>query len=221
VSVLGRLQGIYIAMEVDAQPLHQLAASDDFRRLRRDAAGPEVLAKLGSAVANANGEIADVAVDDETAMARDAFRRFAQEVVAPMAEKIHRHDLTVPESLLQPMREMGVFGLSIPEEYSGNSPTGHENTPMIAVTEALSEASLAAAGASRGRRFWPGPLAGGTEDKRPIGCRSSRPAIRCARSPLPNGLWLRRRGLSREPHGRRLAAQRRQTWCTFAGKAGC
>ena len=68
-------------------------------------------------------------------------------VVAPMAEKIHRLDLTVPESLLKPMREMGVFGLSIPAEYGGSSPAGHENTPMmIAVTETLSEASLAAAG---------------------------------------------------------------------------
>ena len=114
VSVLGRLQGIYIAMDLDAQPLHRLAAGDDLLRLRRDAAGPEVLAKLGNAVANTDGEIGDVVVDEETAMARDAFRRFAEEVVAPMAEKIHRHDLTVPESLLQPMREMGVFGLSIP-----------------------------------------------------------------------------------------------------------
>ena len=41
-----------------------------------------------------------------------------------MAEKIHRHDLTVPEDLLQPMREMGVFGLSIPEEYGGSAPAG-------------------------------------------------------------------------------------------------
>ena len=35
-------------------------------------------------------------------MAQDAFRRFAADVVAPQAEALHRHDLTVPESLLQP-----------------------------------------------------------------------------------------------------------------------
>ena len=127
-----------IAMEVDAQSLHQLAASDDLRRLRHTAAGPDVLAKLGSAVANANGEIADVAVDEQTAMARDAFRRFAADVVAPMAEKIHRHDLTVPESLLQPMREMGVFGLSIPEMYGGSHGASEDFESMLIVTEELS-----------------------------------------------------------------------------------
>jgi (2S)-methylsuccinyl-CoA dehydrogenase len=44
-----------------------------------------------------------------------------QDVVAPLAERIHREDLTVPEALLQPMRELGVFGLSIPEVYGGTS----------------------------------------------------------------------------------------------------
>eukprot|EP00456_Euglypha_rotunda_P086919 TRINITY_DN8830_c0_g1_i5.p1 TRINITY_DN8830_c0_g1~~TRINITY_DN8830_c0_g1_i5.p1 ORF type:complete len:451 (+),score=81.60 TRINITY_DN8830_c0_g1_i5:99-1355(+) len=99
-------------------------------------------------------------VDEQTAMARDAFRRFAEDIVAPLAEEIHRKDLTVPESLLGPMRDMGVFGLSIPEQFGGFAPAEGENTPMmIAVTEALAEASLAAAG-SLITRPPPGPSAG-------------------------------------------------------------
>ena len=226
VSVLGRLQGIYIAMDVDAQPLHQLAAGGDLRRLRRDAAGPEVLAKLGSAVANANGEIADVVVDEQTAMARDTFRRFAEEVVAPMAEKIHRHDLTVPESLLQPMREMGVFGLSIPEEYGGSAPTGHENTPMmIAVTEALSEASLAAAGSliTRPEILARALVAGGTEEQKAHWLpklAAGDPLCAIAITEPDYGSDVASLSLkgTRTEGGWLLNGAK--TWCTFAGKAG-
>ena len=67
------------------------------------------------------------------------------------------------------MREMGVFGLSIPEEYGGSAPAGHENTPMmIAVTEALSEASLAAAGSliTRPEILARALIAGGTEQQK-------------------------------------------------------
>ena len=89
----------------------------------------------------AHGEVGHVALDEPLALAQDAFRRFAADVVAPQAEAIHRHDLTVPESLLQPLREMGVFGLSIPERYGGSAPDDHEDTlMMLVVTEALSEA---------------------------------------------------------------------------------
>jgi (2S)-methylsuccinyl-CoA dehydrogenase len=68
--------------------------------------------------------------------------------------------------LNRPADEMGVFGLSVPEEYGGSSPVGHENTPMmIAVTEALSEASLAAAGSliTRPEILTRALLAGGTD----------------------------------------------------------
>src|SRR5689334_3479753 len=107
-SVLAKLEDIYIATDLDIAPLHDIAASAELHRLRRAAAHPDVLARLGLAVANATGELGDVAMDEQTAMARDAFRRFAEDVVAPVAADIHRRDLTVPESLLQPMREMGV-----------------------------------------------------------------------------------------------------------------
>lgn len=48
-------------------------------------------------------------LDEPHALAQDAFRRFSSEVVAPQAEAIHRDNLTVPESLRQPLREMGVL----------------------------------------------------------------------------------------------------------------
>jgi alkylation response protein AidB-like acyl-CoA dehydrogenase len=49
--------------------------------------------------------------------------RFAADVVAPQAEAIHRDNLTVPEALLQALRELGVFGLSIPSATAAAGPT--------------------------------------------------------------------------------------------------
>src|SRR5690606_37966354 len=92
-------------------------------------------------------EAGDTALDEDKALMRDAFVRFGEDVVRPHAEHIHRQDLTIPESLLDPMREMGVFGLSVPARFGGSAPDDREdNLSMMVVTEALSEASLAAAG---------------------------------------------------------------------------
>ena len=45
-------------------------------------------------------------------------RRFVAERLRPLEERIDRED-AVPEDVVQEMREMGLFGLSIPEEYGG------------------------------------------------------------------------------------------------------
>ena len=214
-SVIAKLETVFLESGLDAAPLHAIASGTDLASLRK-ATGAKVLADLGKAVADTSSEIGQVALDEQATMARDAFRRFAADVVAPMAEKIHRHDLTVPESLLQPMREMGVFGLSIPEEYGGSSPGGRENTPMmIAVTEALSEASLAAAGSliTRPEILARALMAGGTdaaegavaaEDRRrraAVRDRHHRARLRLGRrEPVAQG----------HAHRRRLAAQRRE-----------
>jgi (2S)-methylsuccinyl-CoA dehydrogenase len=226
VSVLARLQGIYVATGLDASALHKFSGGEELRRLRSEATHPDVLAKLGTAVANATGEIANVEVDELTGMARDAFRRFAAEVVAPMAGKIHRDDLTVPESLLDAMREMGAFGLSIPEDYGGSAPMGRENTcTMIAVTEALSEASLAAAGSliTRPEILARALMAGGTEQQKAewlprIAAGDPLCAIAITEPNFGSDVAaLSLKGV-RTPGGWLLNGAK--TWCTFAGKAG-
>lgn len=226
VAVLARLEGIDLAADLDLKVLTRLAASDDLRRLRREWAGADALAELGKAVAHTTGEFAEVALDEQTLLARETFTRFAADVVAPLAEKIHRQDLTVPEKILEPLREMGVFGLSIPEQYGGSAPADGANTAtMIAVTEALSEASLAAAGSliTRPEILARALLAGGSAEQK----ASWLPRI-AAGDPLcaiaitePDfgsdvaGLSLRG---TRTSGGWRLNGAK--TWCTFAGKAG-
>ena len=133
----------------------------------------------------------------------------------------------MPESLLQPLREMGVFGLSIPERYGGSAPDDRDDTPMmLVVTEALSEASLAAAGSliTRPEILARALLAGGTEaQKRALAAADSPPASRCARSRSPSPTTAPTSPAStlratRTDGGWLLDGAK--TWCTFAGKAG-
>ncbi len=96
---------------------------------------------------------------------RDGTRRFATEVVRPLAEDIHREDLLVPDSLIEQMSEMGYFGMSIPEKHGG---IGMSNLLMIVATEELSAASLPAAGSliTRPEILSKALLKGGTDAQR-------------------------------------------------------
>ena len=225
-AVLGRLEAVFLDTGLDAAGLHALAASPDLADLRRSAASGAALAALGRDVAHTDAEIGRVALDAPQAMAQDAFRRFAADVVAPLAESIHRHDLTVPEALLQPMREMGVFGLSIAEQYGGSASAGQEDTLlMIAVTEALSEASLAAAGSliTRPEILARALMAGGTEEQKAawlprIAAGDPLCAIAITEPDFGSDVASLALKATRAPGGWRLDGAK--TWCTFAGKAG-
>jgi (2S)-methylsuccinyl-CoA dehydrogenase len=131
--------------------------------LRR--AGHESLVRAnGRTVAEAQGRTS-WPLDSTIAEVRSAVRQFAEREVAPHAERIHRHDELVPESIISSMGELGYFGLSIPESYGG-----HElgNLAMILTTEELSRASLAAAGSlnTRPEILAKALLAGGTEEQK-------------------------------------------------------
>ena len=52
--------------------------------------------------------------DEEKSLMRDTFRNFAEDIVKPLAEKIHRENLLVPDSILEPLKKLGCFGLSVP-----------------------------------------------------------------------------------------------------------
>ena len=71
--------------------------------------------------------------DDE--MIRDQFRRFADERVVPFAHGWHLKDELIPLAIIEEMGALGVFGLTIPEEYGG---AGLSKTAMCVVSEELS-----------------------------------------------------------------------------------
>ncbi|HSF92268.1 MAG TPA: acyl-CoA dehydrogenase family protein [Paracoccaceae bacterium] len=74
-------------------------------------------------------------LDEEYEMIRDQFRRFAEDKVVPHAHEWHMKDELIPMEILEEMGELGVFGLTIPEEYGG---FGMGKTAMCVVSEELS-----------------------------------------------------------------------------------
>ncbi len=74
-------------------------------------------------------------LDDEFDMIRDQFRRFAVEKVEPFAHDWHLRDELIPMEVIAELAEMGVFGLTIPEEFGG---FGLSKTAMAVVSEELS-----------------------------------------------------------------------------------
>ncbi|ALI55465.1 acyl-CoA dehydrogenase family protein [Celeribacter marinus] len=74
-------------------------------------------------------------LDDELEMVRDQFRRYADEKVVPFAHEWHLKDELIPMSVIDELAEMGVFGLTIPEEFGG---FGFPKAAMVVVSEELS-----------------------------------------------------------------------------------
>ena len=129
----------------------------------------ESIAALGDEVLAREGDLGADLLDENHTMMRDTFRRFADEVVAPLAEEVHRHDLDIPDEILEPLKDMGMFGLSIPENYGGLQEDGREDTlGMCVVTEELSRGSLGAAGSliTRPEILSRALLKGGTEEQK-------------------------------------------------------
>lgn len=189
-------------------------------------ASADKLQRLGADILASGDAYRTIQTDSETDMARDTFYRLGQDIVAPLAEKIHREDLTIPESVLGPLREMGTFGLTIPESYGGIAPDEGENTKgMIAITEALSTASLGAAGSliTRPEILSRAMLYGGTEAQK----KEWLPKI-AAGDPLC-AISITEPDFGSDAASLNLKAIKTEggwllngakTWCTFAGKAG-
>ena len=96
----------------------------------------------------------------------ETFRRFAEERIAPAAERIHRQNADIPEDIISGLGELGAFGLSIPEAYGGYATGGeHDYLGMVVATEELSRASLGAGGSliTRPEILARALLRGGTE----------------------------------------------------------
>ena len=152
-------------------------------------------------------------------------RRFARDVVAPQAERIHRQDLLVPEEIIAQMAELGFFGMSIPTEYGG---VGMSNLMMILATEELSAASLSAAGSliTRPEILAKALLKGGTEEQKrrwlpPVARGELMVAVAVTEPNVGSDVaGLKCRAVPKRLDGREgYALEGAKAWCTFAGRA--
>lgn len=74
-------------------------------------------------------------LDDTMAMIREQFFRFAQGKVTPVAHGWHLKDELIPLPIIEELSALGVFGLTIPEEFGG---AGLSKMAMCVVSEELS-----------------------------------------------------------------------------------
>lgn len=93
-----------------------------------------VRARLAQLIAD--GNFGDLGLEDEALiLVRDQFRRFVEDKVTPYAHGWHERDELIPMAIIEEMADLGVFGLTIPEEYGG---LGMSKMAMCVVTEELS-----------------------------------------------------------------------------------
>lgn len=94
------------------------------------------VARMRIATLIEDGNFANLGLADETLeMVRDQFHRFSEEQITPHAHEWHLKDELIPDDVINQMCEMGVFGLTVPEEDGG---LGMGKLAMCVVTEELS-----------------------------------------------------------------------------------
>ena len=81
------------------------------------------------------GIFGDSGLDETNTMIREQFSRFCAEKVTPFANDWHIANAFIPLDVIAEMGELGVFGLTLPEEDGG---LGMEKIAMCVVTEELS-----------------------------------------------------------------------------------
>ena len=74
-------------------------------------------------------------LDEDLEMIREQFRRYADDRVIPNAHEWHLKDELIPMEIIEELAELGVFGLTIPEEFGG---LGLSKASMVVVSEELS-----------------------------------------------------------------------------------
>ncbi|KAB2842881.1 acyl-CoA dehydrogenase, partial [bacterium] len=186
------------------------------------------VARIAQLIKQANGG-GSYGLDENHQMFRETFKKFAEDKVAPLAEKVHRHDLLIPQEIIDGLKELGCFGLSIPQAYGGfQDDAKPDNTGMCVVTEELSRGSLGVAGSliTRPEILSKAILKGGTDAQKqkwlPLLASGERMA----------GVAVTEPDYGSDVAGMKVTARPQEskgqkgwvingvkTWCTFAGYA--
>jgi len=119
---------------VDDNALHAFISDPAVSRLTRTGWTAEKKRRLAALIED--GRFGDWGLEDDSLeMIRDQFRRFSDDVVKPHAHKWHEKDELIPLEVIEQVAELGVFGLTVDEQYGG---LGMGKVAMCVVTEELS-----------------------------------------------------------------------------------
>ena len=208
-----------------SEAAQSLAAQPQLQRFLDKHGARDSYADLGRMLSEAEVNELPSGLTEEKALIADTFRRFADEVVAPLAGVIHREDRDIPDEIIQSAACMGCFGTCIPERFGGLQPDAQpDSLGMIVVTEELSRGSLGAAGSliTRPEIAARALLAGGTESQKSswlpqLAAGEKLSAISITE---PNtGSDVAAVSLRATPTEGGWLLNGAKTWCTFAGKS--
>lgn len=113
------------------------ACSDAVEALIADGNTPENRARFVALFSQDQGaaSIGDTGLDETLEAIRSEMRRFCAAEVTPHAHEWHLENEYIPMPVVEKMAELGVFGLTIPEEFGG---MGLSKVSMCVVSEELS-----------------------------------------------------------------------------------
>jgi len=114
----------------DAAPLHACALF----------AGNSVAARARLVEIMSHGHLPSSGLDDTLSEIAGTMRRFVEDKVAPNAHQWHRDNAYVPMAIIEELAGLGVFALTLPEDYGG---MGLSKESMCVVSEELSRGWIA------------------------------------------------------------------------------
>ena len=120
-----------------AEEAAALAADPSVAMLINAGKSPAAMAQAASHLPDSlsRATVENTGEDETMAMIREQFRRYADDKIVPYAHEWHLKNDYIPMDVVNEMAELGVFGLTIPEEFGG---LGMEKTAMCVVSEELS-----------------------------------------------------------------------------------
>lgn len=206
------------------QKLYEVLYTDEVNSFLFESSKIENYSEIADLIQK-NGHIGPYGLSEEHELFRDTFKKFAEDVVMPKAEHVHRNDETIPEEIIQGLRDMGCFGLCIPESYGGIQPSDKpDNISMLVVTEELSRGGLGIAGSliTRPEIVSKAILKGGTDEQKQkwLGSLAEGKVMAAVAVTEPNfgsdvaGVSV---VASKVEGGWKINGVK--TWCTFAGYA--
>jgi (2S)-methylsuccinyl-CoA dehydrogenase len=141
--------GIAMSQQETVRPSSFGMSAREVARFRTDAVETliaqgntaEHRARLVALIREAQGAatIGESGLDETLEAIRSEMRRFAEAEVTPHAHQWHLDNAYIPLDVIEKMAELGVFGLTIPEEYGG---MGLSKVSMCVVSEELSRAYI-------------------------------------------------------------------------------
>ena len=144
---LAQLAGGVTMSQGEVARLHELGVPDSARQdfLTDDVTAliegvtPEMRARVVTLIQDAQGaasaNFGDPGLEETFEEIRNEMRRFSEAEVVPHAQEWHLEDAYIPIELINQMAELGVFSLTLPEEYGG---LGLGKEAMCVVSEELS-----------------------------------------------------------------------------------